>query len=74
MDILLTGIFIRFFSLNIQSRGTSVYVVLSTVNRRNSPGKAHSSPERTGIDFSAVKHQSHQAARVLSVFFIRSMR
>ena len=30
--------------------------------------KVHSSSERTGKDFSAVGHQSHQPARVL-VFF-----
>ena len=29
--------------------------------------EVHSS-ERTGTDFSAVKHQSHQPARVFSVF------
>ena len=40
-----------------KSRGTSVYIVLNTVNGRNSPGRRcilQISSERTGTDFSAV--------------------
>ena len=47
-----------FLVIRIEITETSIYVVLNTANRRKSP-EVHSS-ERTGTDFSAVKHQSHQ--------------
>ena len=79
MDTLLTGIFIRVLCFectiynlpasvtietSLEITVTSVYVVLSTANKRDSSWKVHSSSERTGTDFSAVRHQSHQPARV----------
>ena len=78
MDILLTGIFIRVFSLNVpsatisivtssntteKSRGTSVYVVLNTVNRRNYPGR------RILLQSALVKASVTPASLIIEFFF-----
>ena len=56
-----------FLVLQIKSRTTSIYVVLNTVFKGIPLEEVHSS-ERTGTDFSAVRLQSHQPARVLMFF------